>query len=181
MLVNRYVLSTIFAVILLAGIVQAAGIAAPYWDTPGNENPLYLTKRESKVVNFELQNMVGSSDLTFKVTLDSKENVVKFANNQDTYSVPAGQRIEVPIEVTVPPEAQLENSYKIKVLAQEVKSGEAGQFSLGSAFENSFDLIVAQPPAKAQQKKASDSMYIFYLIIGIAAVGLVIYALNRRK
>ncbi len=167
--------------ILLSG-VYASGVVSPYWDSPNDENSLRLGKGDSKVVQFELQNMVGDNDATFKLSLQSSQDVAQFTEPQEAYLVEAGTSVPVPIKISVPSSAQIGDTYRVTFTAQEAKTTAPGQFALGSAFETSFNVLIGEKLAVPQKKAEvlGSKQIIIAVIIILLIIALAIW-IKRRK
>lgn len=163
-------------ILMMTTIVYASGVAMPYWDT----NPLLMTKGESKTIQIELQNLVGESGATFQISISSTESIASLADAQETYNLNAGERTLVPIIIKLPEETERGTKYQVTVTAQESKTSIPGQFSLGSAFENSFEVIVSEP--QAHQVSTQTNNITFYVIgILILVVAMVVVRRHSTK
>ena len=174
--INKIISASLLFAFMLVG-VYASGVAMPYWES----NPLYLGKGEVKTIDIELQNLVGDNDITFKVSVTSLNNVAQVVG-QDTYELKAGERKTLPIRLTVPQDAALGAEYPVTVSVQEVKTSNPGEFSLGSAFDNSFKVIVGEPPKSAPpSEQAIDTKTIIYIIIALIVLAGIIFWLKKQK
>ena len=130
--------------------------------------------------------MAGSNDVTFKVSLQSTQDVAEFVESKDTYLVKLGESVPVPVRITIPSGAEIEDKYRVTLITQEIKSTQPGQFSVGSGFENSFDVIVAEKP---KTSKVSGNVIgsftaketIIFLIVLAVIILLIIIWFRRRK
>ena len=176
---------------LLAMGVYASGVVSSYWDSPGEQYSLRLAPGESKVIQFELQNMVGENDVTFKVTLQSTQDVAQFVDSSTTYLVKHGESQPVPVRITIPSSAQIEEKYRVTLTTQEIKGAQLGQLSVGSGFENSFNVIVTEKPRLAPSASgnvsnvsnvlASKQGVISLVILVLIIIALVIWFRKRKQ
>ena len=173
----------ITAAIFLASLalVSASGVSVPYWDTPGNENPLYLNPRETKDISLELQNMVGEDQIIFQVSMVSEGNVAQFIDEQREYTLAPRERKKVLIRITAPETAKTGNEYKVTFTAREQKAATAGQFTLGSAFESSFDVIIQKKQSISGNTFLNLSQRTTWYILGILIIIVIIIIWLKRK
>lgn len=173
----------VFAVAILVPYVGASGVAMPYWTgEPGSDHPLIMQKGSSQTVNIELQNGLGDSSTSFKVSVESAGGVARLTDSDGIYEVAAGTSEQVPIEISVPVSASDGDSYRVRVSVQEVKGGTPGQFTLSSAFESSFDVIVGQPIQSSPTPSSSGDRTLIYVIVALVVlVGLIIFFRNRKN
>ena len=69
-------LMAVFYCVSLSILVSAAGVASPYWNDPGNENPAILAPGEIKDFQFSLQNPSSEQNLTFRITIINGSEVM---------------------------------------------------------------------------------------------------------
>ena len=101
---------TFLLVVFSFSFISAFGVTASYWEG----HPLQISPGESKVVTIFAQNMVGDEDITLTTALvegfeiasvPEKDYLVK-AKTKDT---------GIPVTVTIPLDAPLEEEYRVKV------------------------------------------------------------------
>ena len=59
-------LGIIISVLVLTSAVSAFGVSSPYWEG----NPMNIARGDSKIVNLNLQNMVGDEEVNVNVIGD---------------------------------------------------------------------------------------------------------------
>lgn len=160
----------IFALVLLVGSVSAAGISSPYWP----DHPLRMNYGETRVVNFNLQNRVGTEDLTVEVSIKDGSNIASLETVR--FTVPAGSGdTMIPLTITIP------ENYKggIQRVELEVKTIETGDgmVVLGTGWISSFNVIVDEEPVS----KGTLTSVIVGLIIVLIILAVVVFVLIRRR
>ena len=188
MLNKKYLLAleSLIVLFLIISIVGASGIAAPNWDTPESYNPLYLFTGESRVINFELQNLGTNEDVTFRMDITNGSNIAQLVDANNIYLVKANERQKVPVRISVLADAKVGDKYRIKVEATSVETQKSGQFKFGTSVGTSFDVIVtAQAPKEEAQTETeaqtSSINWIIYLLLAIIIVIIIYFALKRKK
>ncbi len=177
---TKLVLSSLLVLTVLASFISATGVTSLYWNGE-NARPLYLQPGESKDIYFELQNMVGTSDVSFKVQVINGSEFVKLLDSKDIYEVPTQtENIKVNIKVTMPQTAKVGEKHIIG-LAFTAVNPSAGGFSLGSAFDKYFDIIVpVDNNSITEEEDSSNNMYL-YLLIGILILGIIIWFVKKNR
>lgn len=184
---NLFVVSSI-VMILLAGLISAAGVVQPYWNSgpSGQENPLFLMPRQSGVVNLTLQN-TGTENLTFNATITSGNEIATM--KQTVYNVSAGEtHIIVPVQISVPSDAKMNSTYEVTVLFKEISSGSGKMVQLSSGFSASFPVIVGSQEQKNGSSATSSTpgwnpvvLWIILALIVLAIIAIIIAIVNKKK
>lgn len=174
------IVTSLFALVLLSSLVSAVGVTAFYWDGD-NSRPLYLQPGESKDIYFELQNMVGTDDAAFKVNVIQGSEFVKILDSKEIYEVPAQTKdVKVNVRVTMPNSAAIGEKHKIGFSFTAVNPSASG-FSLGSAFDKYFDIVVpSEKPVVEMKEKPSQNMTYLYILIGIIVLGIIIWFVRKK-
>ena len=158
----------LFAVLILSGIVAAFGVSAPYWET----NPLNIVKGETKSVDLNLQNMVGTEDITVQAAVTQGGDIASLS--QSTYVVKAGtSNMIAPLKVAIPANATV-GTQKVIVEFKTISEG-AGMVAMGTGMTISFNVIVNEPEKKGL------SAGLWYLIVAIIIVLVIIWIVLARK
>ena len=151
------IISIVTALILISTI-SAFGISSPYWEG----NPLTMKPGETKIIDLNLQNMVGDEDITVKAEIIQGEDIISL--KQDTFFIKAQTSDTIiPLEITIPKEIKDSDRY-IKIDFKKI-SGEAQGVTIGTGMSIYFDIVIN----KEQNKKIN-----LGLIIGIGAVLLLV-------
>lgn len=81
-------IALVMCLVLMIPLVQAFGVTSSYWDT----NPLTLHAGEEKVVELELQNMVGGEDLTLLAKITEGADIATILGESTKFIVPFGSK-----------------------------------------------------------------------------------------
>lgn len=175
-------LFSLLALALTLSFVSASGVTSFYWDGD-NERPLYLQPGESKEIFFELQNMVGTDDLNFKVSITKGAEFIELIDSNEVYNVPAQtQNIKVNIKVTMPATAKIGERHNV-ILSFSAVNPSASGFSLGSVFDKSFDIVVPENKPVIEEKpvKSNNNSYIYMLVGIIILIAIIIWFVRKSK
>ncbi|MEK6800964.1 MAG: hypothetical protein AABY05_03450 [Nanoarchaeota archaeon] len=166
---------------------SAYGVGSSNW--PGN--PLYLMPGDRVVVNMTVQNVDGSGE---NVTLRARigENPIARLTDGDPhdYFIPFGVKdMDVSIELYVPQNVSLGQTYDILVYFREVPSGPGGgTVSITGEIGKRLPIIVGEQPEPQsspeleQSSFIMDNLYWFLgLIVLIVAVVTIIVVARKRK
>ena len=162
--------SAFLFIIVLTSLVSAFGVASEYY--PGH--PLVLAKGETKIVNLNLQNMVGDQDINIRGYIVQGSELASMS--QTDYLVMAQSAdTMVPITITIPKDAQAGQTTKIIVGFATMNTGNSGMVSLDTAVETSFEVNVSAETAKVPLA--------LYLTLGIIAllILVIVVLLGRKK
>ena len=156
-------------IFLLFGIVSAFGVSSPYWE----DAPLIMSAGEKKIINLNLQNMIGEDITNVKLEIIEGEEIVKL--DQEIYTLNVKSSVDAPIKIFVPRSAVDGDIYEVKIETKTINSADSGQMiEMGVGSITSFNVIVSGKVPN----------YPLYLIIGIIAlllIALAIYLLSKRK
>lgn len=167
------ILEFIFVILFLIITISAAGVSSFYT----KDNPLEMYLRETKTIEFNLQNMVGNEDITFKVELIQGSDIASL--EKDTYFVKAGTHdTMVPLKVTIPEDFG-KTSQRIELNFKTIASGETGGILMGTAYGVSFDVIISEKPKETPKIKNSTGIII--PTIFIILIIIIIYLILKRK
>lgn len=132
------ILSSIILGMFFISLVGALGVSSPYW----GDNPLQMYKGETRVVDLNLQNMVGEDDVTFKAEITEGAEIASL--DEDTYTVEIGTfDTIVPLTVTLPDDY---DEGRIQVEFKTVSADEGGTVSLGTGMVVSFQVLSFKKP-----------------------------------
>lgn len=149
-------------------IVQASGVATPYW----NDNPLLLSPGESSVVTLYLQN-TGEEDITVEAEITEGEVSTL---EKTLYEVKVGEiNVPVEVEIYVPENAQMGSVYNVALSFKQVDSG-GGMVSVASAFATSFPVEVVSAEQSVLYGNEPSSSFP-YLLVGLIILGIAIISL----
>ncbi len=158
-------------VLIFLGSISAAGIASPYW----KDYPLLMNYGETKIVNFNLQNMVGDKDITVEVTLKSGGDIATLEKTTYTAEAHTSDTL-IPLTITIPKDYP-RDFQKIELEVKTVSPDQEGMVSLGTGWTTSFNVILSN-----DEKSSNLTGVVIFLIILIVILGVIIFALvNKRK
>ncbi len=164
--------------ILLAGLVSAAGVATSYWD----ENPLKLAEGESSIVTLALQNGVGDKDIILRAEITKNSEIATLIDNNLDYSVPLGSG-EVPVEIRVeiPENAEIGETYEVKVSFKQTSSEEGGMVQITGAFTSKFPVEVVGYEESIKRSEPSKNINFIYVLLIALTLVIIIYLVKVRK
>ena len=162
--------SAFLLAVMLISMVSAFGVASPYY--PGH--PLVLAKGETQTVNLNLQNMVGDQDVNVRGYLAGGADIASLSKIDFLVKAKTSDTM-VPVQISIPKDAQTGQTIKVTVGFLTVNTGGAGTVSLDTAIETSFDVQVSVETAKTS--------ITIYVIIGIIILLILIIAvlLGKKK
>lgn len=167
---NKNILLSLTIIILLISLISAFGISSPYWE----ENPLTIKKGETKIINLNLQNIVGEKDITVKADIIEGAEIVSL--KEDTFIVKAGTSDTIiPLEITVPQDAKQENQ-TIKIDFKTIQDNSKG-IVIGTGMGVAFDVIAIQEIKGKVNKKTSIALGTVIVILAI----IFWFIINSRK
>jgi hypothetical protein len=98
---QKAILFTTMMVFLLP-IVQAFGVTSAYWET----NPLTLHPGEEKMLDLELQNMVGGEDMSLLAKITEGAEIATLLGESNKFFVPFGTKdVKVKLSIKLPADA----------------------------------------------------------------------------
>lgn len=171
---NKELTSILCMALLILPLVSSAGIASPYWES----NPLEMNYGQTRVVDLNLQNLVGDEDITVRVEITEGSEIASLASN--TYTAVAGTSDTlIPVTISIP-ENYDKSIQRVIISAQTVSDeSDEGMVALGTGWTTSFDVIISQ--AQVQEESDSNSLWLIIIIIAIIVVIIFIFVLRRRE
>ncbi|MBI2044607.1 hypothetical protein HYT23_00960 [Candidatus Pacearchaeota archaeon] len=164
-------LALFFAAVLVIGSVSAVGIVSPYW----KDYPLNMEYGETKIVEFNLQNMVGNEDITVDVSLKQGSNIASLEKTR--YTAAAGtSSTMIPLKITIPKDFN-KQVQKVELEVNTVSPEGEGMINVGAGFIASFDVIVSGK----EVEKSTLVWIILGLVIALIVLLLLILLVIRRK
>ncbi len=160
-----------FTVLSIIGFANAAGIVSPYWQ----DYPLSMNYGETKVVNFNLQNMVGNKDVTVEVNLKQGSEIATL--EKTTYTAKTGTSDTIiPLTITIPKDFD-KQVQRIELEVKTVNPSTGGMVVLGTGWTASFDVIISEKPVE----KSTLLGIIIGLIAVILVLAVIIFIIVLRK
>jgi hypothetical protein len=186
----RNLIIMILTIFMTFGFVAAAGVSASYWDTQGNENPLYLSPGESAQVSYDFFNDNGNDNYVFRATQLSGQEIASVLNYQEEYIVAPGEKSnKMLLDVSLPSEARIGDSYKVSFRFEYNPENSQDQFERSQI--RSFDVVVQEKVVQAPNEvgevntsvKEGNQFWIYVLLILILLilVVIVIKVSNRKR
>jgi len=152
----------------LLSIISAFGISSPYWEG----NPLKIEKGETKIINLNIQNMVGEEDITIKAEIIQGKEIASL--QQDTFFIKAGtSNTTIPLKVTISEKAEQENQ-TIKIDFKKISEDSKG-IVIGTGMSVYFDVITSNEDSK------TNNSFLKIILIGIGALAIITYIILRKK
>lgn len=177
-------------VLLLANLanVYAAGVAAEYWDTAGEERPMIINPGDRIITHYTLLNDGGDQPQTFTIAQNSGKDIARILNPATSYTVnPDVRNTTVDIEVFVPSDAVIGSVTKLSFRFDITPLNSTGQF-FKFAQIRSFDVIVREKikaPAPLQpvsgEEEGKSPILLIVLIILIVIVLVIIFARSNKN
>lgn len=169
---NKNILLVFAITLTLVGAISAAGISSPYW----KEHPLYMDYGETKVVNFNLQNMVGSEDIMVEVMLKQGSNIATL--EKTTYTAKAQTHdTMIPLTITIP-EDYNGGVQLIELEVKTINQDDSGMVVLGTGWISSFNVIVEEKPVSSTSLVG---VIIALIAVIIVAVIIILVLVKKRK
>ena len=160
--------------ILSINFVNAFAISTPNWDT----SPLNLYPGEKRIVPISLQNMAPADKEDLVVEIQISSEIANIVTGQTVYDLPYGSEIKVPIEVIMPKDANLGDTYDVMVNA---KSSTKTEVSRGVGMN--VALVVKFPVIAVEKKPETGegvSPGLISLIILLLIIAILIGILHKK-
>jgi len=155
MMIRKEILAGLLLLICISNI-SAFAVSSDYW----SGNSLKVNPGETKQFSLILQNLVGTSDITIRAIVTGSSDILRLTDSSNIYLVPAGQKINVNLEVNMPIDASPGQIYGAKVDFSEVKDSSSGEFGFGTAIGQAFDIVALPLPEPVQPTNNSVMLYI---------------------
>ena len=159
-----------FFIVLTLNLVSS-GVVNPYWA----DNPLYMNYGETKVVEFTLQNRLGTEPATYEVEIKKGSDIAALAKT--TYSVPVGSiDTKVPLTIKIPKDYD-KSVQQIELLFKMVTPEQTGTITLSTGYYSSFDVLLSEKPVS----KSTLSWIIVFLIITLIVLAAIILVILKKR
>jgi len=179
---NKITISIVL-VLLSISFVSAAGVTAQYWNGP-DPNPLNLNPGETRDIQYFLMNQIGDENITIRADVVNGTDIAKITDASNIYKVPKGTKdVAVNVRVSVPTTAKLGDKYDVGLVFSTISEPKAGSFSILSAYERHFDVIIPLPAASqpvTQAETNGSSWVITLIVLAIVVIVLAILFLQRK-
>ena len=175
-ILNNKAINLIFAIIILINSISAFGVGSQYWE----QNPLPMYPGEEREVLIVLQNMAGTEDITVNGELIEGSNIAEIKDDKDLL-VPLGQKVDFILNVKIPKETAIGESYNLKISFNTVAGPQGGNVGITSSIDKNIPVIVVEKSAEEPQAGITGKSIlgvnssIAYLVLGIVILALVIW------
>lgn len=156
------------ALLVMTSMITAFGVSSPYWEG----NPMSIARGETRIVNLNLQNMVGDEDVTVEAKLIEGAEITNLDDGE--YTIPSKtSNIMIPLEVSMPKDVSPGETKTVKVDFKTV-NGDQGGIAMGTGMSIVFDVV-------ASEDVESNTAMIVTIILAIAVLALILWILNKKK
>ncbi len=162
----------ISVLILSISFVSAVAIGLPYWEG----NPFVISPGQTGTVNLIIQNMVGEGDITIKAEIVQENEIASL--EEDEYFIPISKDAQVPIKITIPSNATLNTTYKVKVSFKTITPSSEGGVTMGIGIVSTFDVLVKEGVKEQPKEKLGTKTWI---IIGIIILIIIIAIVLKKQ
>lgn len=157
--------------ILMIGSVSAFAVSSAYW----KENPIVVYPGETKDIQIILQNMAGTEDILAKAVILDGSEIAQITDAEDVYLVPLGGKTTVNIRLSIPEDAEIEDTYDELRISFTTLATDAGGFGFGSGVERVFPIKVVREPAP------EIASWIIYLAVGVLVALIIVFFVLRKR
>ncbi len=156
----------------LVSVVSAFAFGSPYYD--GYE--FEMAAGEVRTLNFNLQNKGGATeDVTAGIWLVDGDDVASL--KKEEYLVKAGERIDVPVTIKIPSDAEDGDKYLITISTKTITPGDSGGVAMGIGMTSSLNVVVS-----GKVEKSNTGMIVTLIIAIIVLLAIIIkFVLKRKK
>ena len=168
-------------ILFFIAFVSAFSVGMPYMEN----KQLYLFPGEIRDLEFVLQNSGGTEDINARATIIEGSEIIEITDTSNVYVVIPGKQTKVNFRVTIPEDAQIGDSYHIK-LGFAAEAG-AGSFAFGSEIEQNFDVIIGEKAVPVVEQEEEEegillkSLWVYGIIILVLIAIIIIFFVIRRK
>ena len=171
---------------IIANFVSAFGITSFYWEP---DRSLSLLPGETRNVELQLQNMVGSEDITVSAEVTEGKEIAVILDTSNIYKVSAGHKdVYINLKITMPENYLPGQKTTVTVSVKDVGEGEGGMMDFGTAVLTSFPVVQGQSsvPVEIQKSTVKEKSMVLYFVLPIALISIVAIAVimlfvKRRK
>jgi hypothetical protein len=144
---NKLIIAILILIVL--PLASAFGVTTSYW----SGNPLVLYPGETRVIDVQLQNMVGNEDMSLQAEISEGSEIATLIDSSTTYFVQFGKKdVKININVTIPQNATIGQSYNIKIALKQIAEEEGKMVQMTASVGATIPVqIVAEVPAAPEQ------------------------------
>ena len=167
----KNILFTAILLVVTINIISAAGVASPYW----NDYPLQMNYGESKIIDFNFQNMVGDKDITIEVSIKQGDDIASLSQTRFTAQARTSDTM-IPVKITIPQNYN-KAVQKVELEFKTVTADTGGMVTLGTAWTSSFNVVLSEKPVKSSTWIG----IIIALIVALIVLITIILVLVKKK
>ena len=171
---NIKIISLMLVCLLSINFVLALGVSSPYW----KDNPLEMYPGETKEVKFSLVNRPDAETAQAFVFLEDGVGVAEITSGTEYTVTPGTTNTKVILQVTIPDEANIGDSYDVKFSVKSVPEDE-GMVQLTVGYNVDFPVVVVGKPTEIP-KEGLGTWQIIGIVIGIIAILVIIYLILKK-
>ncbi len=163
--------SIIIILLFLSTSISAFGVGSPYFE----KNPLVIKPGETKETYINLQNKVGGEEVIARVEVEIGKEIVRINNQQEKYTIPLGEEININLTVSIPKNYK-EGNYNLSLIIR-TESKNEGQLSLSQGINIKIPLEIK---SISEKKKGLGLLNILLICILIILL-IIIYVIVRKR
>jgi len=158
------------------GFGSAFSVSAPYME---NKELILPLGENLKTLEFVLQNSGGTENINIRVRILEGSEIANIIDSSNIYTVVPGDKVPVHIEIKIPEETQIGDSYHVKLGFSTETGEQGGIFGFGVEIEQNFDVITGEVIQTPKESKSHS--WITYLILGIIALAIIMAIVFKKK
>lgn len=164
----KKIITTLLVFLLALSIVNAFGMGQT-WEG----SRITMDKGETRIFNIELQNLASSSEnLTVKAEIIKGNEIASIS--QETYSLPLGKTLQVPVKVTIPRDFETGNIIRIEFQARTMAEGGSEMITAGTGSSWAWEI-------ETSSKTRYASLINILLVIIIIILAIIVFIILKRK
>lgn len=169
------IITGIIVMFFFIGLGSAFSVSAPYME---NKELILPLGENLKALEFVLQNSGATANVNIRVRILEGSEIAKITDLSNIYTVVPGDKVPVHIEIKIPEQAQIGDSYHVKLGFSTETGEQGGIFGFGVEIEQNFDVITGEA---IQTPKEGKSSWLTYLILGIIALVIIMAIVLKKK
>ena len=173
---NNLLFGAIIFVIAFISLVSAPGTSSPNTE----DRPLQISPGETKIVEFNLQNMVGNEDVTVEVVISEGADIASL--ERTTYTARVGTYdTMIPVTISIP-ENYNKNVQRVKLEFKTVSESQGdGIVSIGAGWITPFNVFIDSTEPAASKGSLITLLVIVVAILAISVVFLIVRRRNEYR
>ena len=175
--------------IILSVSISAFSISSPYMEN----KQLKVYPGEIRELEFVLQNGGATEETSVRVRILEGSEIAELtsqgieADLGKIYIIPVDEKLKIDVKISVPEDAEIGESYHIRLGVSTAATTKKGEFGFGMEIENIFDIVVGEmvqtSPPETTSAETIKNNWIPYLSIAIIilVIILIIFFIKRKK